>query len=380
MKVVINNFFVSILNSSCAKRAVFLFVIIMYYYRDIKNFQFSINRKVFSLSSATYLYLAEWFFTGNKRCKKMNINNILIVNSMFKELQTLIEKEQIHKNFRFLSEDEMTAEELEWADALVCFNLKTNVDYSQVKWVHSLGAGVDRFLFEKSWDENVLLTRTICSFGQRIAEYCLSYILKDLQFHDRFRVEKSQKNWSPITPKLLSDQKVLVYGTGEIGQTTAKILSALGVEVYGVSQSGKEKDGFKEVLTLETHFSRLTSVDYIINTLPLTDRTAKFFSNNIFGQLSHAGFINVGRGATVDEQALLNALNAGNVRFAVLDVFTQEPLPKENPLWDHPNVQITPHISAVTTPDEGVACFIETLKNIEGNSPLRNRVDVRKGY
>ncbi|MDP4172224.1 MAG: NAD(P)-dependent oxidoreductase, partial [Bacillota bacterium] len=164
----------------------------------------------------------------------MKVNNILIASPMYKELQTLIEREQIQKNFLFLSEKGVTVENLEWADALVCFNLKSNVDYSRVKWVHSLGAGVDRFLYGKSWNENVLLTRTICSFGQRIAEYCLIYILRDLQFHDEFRDAKFRKNWQPIIPKLLSNQKVMIYGTGEIGQTTAKILSALGVEVYGV--------------------------------------------------------------------------------------------------------------------------------------------------
>ena len=286
----------------------------------------------------------------------------------------------MQKNFRFLPEERLTTDHLDWADALVCFNLKSNVDYGQVKWVHSLGAGVDRFLYGKSWDKNVLLTRTICSFGQRIAEYCLSYILKDLQFHDQFLIAQVRKNWEPITPKLLGNQKVMIYGTGEIGQRMAKIFSSLGVEVYGVSLSGRDKDDFKEVLTLDSHYSQLSGMDYIINTLPLTEQTANLFSENIFGRLSNAGFINVGRGATLDESALLDALNDQLVRFAVLDVFAQEPLPEENPLWDHQNVHITPHISAVTTPHEAVMCFIGTLKNIEENKPLKNKVDVDKGY
>lgn len=310
----------------------------------------------------------------------MNINNILIVSPMFKELQTLMEKEQLENNLRYLPEEELTSDDLKWADALVCFNLKSNIDYSQVEWVHSLGAGVDKFLYGKSWDENVLLTRTVCSFGQRIAEYCLSYILKDLQFHDQFNKEKSQKNWKPMTPKLIGNQKVIVYGTGEIGQTVAKIFSALGVEVYGVSLTGNDKEYFQEVMTVDSHFSRLSNMDYIINTLPLTEQTAKLFNEKIFQQLSNIGFINVGRGATVDETALLDALKDQHVRFAVLDVFAIEPLPKENPLWEHPNVYITPHISAVTTADEGIACFIETLNKIQENKPLSNKVDTRKGY
>ncbi|MDR7078093.1 phosphoglycerate dehydrogenase-like enzyme [Neobacillus niacini] len=310
----------------------------------------------------------------------MNISTILVVSPMYKELQTLIEKEVPQKNFRFIPEDGLTQNDLSWADALVSFNLKADYDYSHVKWVHSLGAGVDRFLYKKDWNEAVLLTRTICSFGQRIAEYCLSYILKDLQFHDVFQEQQGQKNWKQQTPRLVGNQKVLVYGTGEIGQMIAKVFSGLGVDVYGVSLSGQEKAYFKKVMKLDSHLSRLSEMNYIINTLPLTEKTEKVFNERIFSHLSNAGFINVGRGASVDEENLLQALSVNHVSFAVLDVFAQEPLPENNPFWSHPRILITPHISAVTTPNEGAACFLETLKNIEENKPLKNIVDIKKGY
>lgn len=310
----------------------------------------------------------------------MKIKNILLVSPIYRELQALIENVAPHKTFRFMPEEELSQEDLSWADALVSFNLKAEYDYSSVKWVHSLGAGVDRFLHKKDWNQEILLTRTICSFGQRIAQYCLSYILKDLQLHDRFKEQQQQKHWVQSTPKLIGEQKVLVYGTGEIGQMIAKVFSGLGVDLYGVSLSGKEKAGFKEVMSVDSNFSVLNEMNYVINTLPLTARTEKLFNSAIFNQLSNAGFMNVGRGASVDEAALLHALNENTVRFAVLDVFEQEPLPKSNPLWDHPRVQITPHISAVTTPSEGAACFLETLKNIEENKPLKNIVNTKNGY
>jgi glyoxylate/hydroxypyruvate reductase len=310
----------------------------------------------------------------------MNIKNILVVSPMYKELRLFIEKEAPHKSFRFLPEEELSQNDLTWADALVSFNLKADYDYSNVKWVHSLGAGVDRFLHKKVWNEEVLLTRTICSFGQRIAEYSLSYILRDLQQHDNFQKQQQQKSWEQRTPKLIADQKVLVYGTGEIGQMIAKVFSSLGVDVVGVSLSGTRKDYFKEILTLDSHFSRLSEMNYIINTLPLTEKTEKLFNHAIYNQLSNAGFINVGRGASVDEEALLQALNENQVRFAVLDVFVNEPMPENHPFWNNPRVQITPHISAVTTPEEGAACFLKTLKNIDENQPLSNRVDTKKGY
>jgi glyoxylate/hydroxypyruvate reductase len=310
----------------------------------------------------------------------MDIRNILLVSPMYKELQVLIEKEAPGKSFRFIPEEKLTQADLSWADALVSFNLKADYDYSSVKWVHSLGAGVDRFLFRKEWSDEILLTRTICSFGQRIAEYCLSYILKDLQFHDTFHEQQQQKIWEQRTPKLIGNQKVLVYGTGEIGQMIAKVFSGLGVDVYGVSLSGREKEYYTKVLTLDSHFSRLNEMNYVINTLPLTNQTEKLFNESIFRQLSNTGFINVGRGASVNEEDLLQALRDNQVSFAVLDVFATEPLPENNPLWSHPRVQITPHISAVTTANEGAACFLETLKNIDEDKPLINRVDTKKGY
>ena len=240
----------------------------------------------------------------------MIINNILIVSPKFAELKRFIEKEELQKNIRYMPEEQMSEADLNWADALVCFQLKSNIDYTQFKWVHSLGAGVDQFLFKKEWNENVLLTRTICSFGQRIAEYCLSYILKDLQFHDDFRESKREKNWQPITPKLLNEQKVMIFGTGEIGQITARTLSSLGMEVSGVSLSGKGKENFKEVIPVETHHSRLGEMDYVINTLPLTIETENLFNEHIFQHLSNACFINVGRGGSLDELALLYGIES----------------------------------------------------------------------
>ncbi|WP_318502447.1 D-2-hydroxyacid dehydrogenase [Bacillus sp. T3] len=310
----------------------------------------------------------------------MVIKNILVISPMYKEVQRLIEKEALPYCIHYLAEERLNEAELDWADALVCFNLKADIDYSGVKWVHSLGAGVDRFLYGKKWDEKVLLTRTICSFGQRIAQYSLSYILQDLQAHQKFAENEKQKNWQPYTPGLLSEQKLMIYGTGEIGQTVAKVLSSFGVKVYGVSLSGTKKDYFHEVLSIDTHYTRLNEMNFVINTLPLTEQTYTLFNKDIFQHTRNIGFINVGRGASLDEIALLEALAANQVRFAVLDVFSQEPLPKEHPFWEHPSIVITPHISAVTTPEEGVACFIETLNNIEENKPLRNIVNPSKGY
>lgn len=308
----------------------------------------------------------------------MDIHNILVVDPDYQEIRRLIEQQSVNKHFRYATE--VTKEDLQWADALVGFYMKGDIDYRQVKWVHSLGAGVDQFLFQKEWDEQVLLTRTICSFGDRIAQYCLSYLLKDLQQHDFFHHNQTRNVWKPSTPKLLNELKIMVYGTGEIGQAVAKTVSYFGAEVVGVSLSGKAKAGFKEVYTTEAHYARLNEMDVLINTLPLTEKTERLFNADIFQSLIEAVFINVGRGASLDEEALLAALNRGKVRYAVLDVFSTEPPEKEHPFWRHPKIYMTPHISAVTTAEEGVSCFLETLRNIEENKPLSNQVDIKRKY
>ncbi|MFC4404061.1 D-2-hydroxyacid dehydrogenase [Gracilibacillus xinjiangensis] len=310
----------------------------------------------------------------------MNIANIIFLSPINQELEVLLENYHINKKIRFLTEENLNGEDLEWADALVTFKTTSNYDYSKVKWVHSLGAGVDNFTFHNEWKDDVILTRTITSFGQRISEYCLSYILKDIQFHEQFQYQKSIKLWKPITPKMLNEVCVLIYGTGEIGQKIAEVLTGFGVKVYGVSRSGKQKDHFADILTIDSHYSLLSQVDYVINTLPLTEKTENLFHAGIFDHYSSIGFINVGRGESVKEKDLLQAITRNQVRFAVIDVFANEPLPEDHVFWEHPKIFLTPHISAVTTAKEAAECFVETLENIEKNKPLPNRVDVKQGY
>lgn len=310
----------------------------------------------------------------------MNINKILVVSPMIEELEKYIEPYKLDKEIRYLTEEALTEADLDWADAFCGFQIKKHTDYSKVKWVHSLGAGVDGFLYDQRWDENVLLTRTVCSFGQRIGEYCLSYILKDAQAHTEFTRQQQEKIWRERTPALLGEKTAVIYGTGEIGRKVAEMLSLYGMKVYGISLSGKQKPAFEQVVTIDASFSIIKETDYVINTLPLTEKTVDLFNKHFFDQIRNIGFINVGRGKSVVDEALLEAVEHRRVRFAVLDVFRKEPLPGPHPFWDHPHITITPHISAVTTAREAVDCFVATLESVEAGQVLENRVDVRKGY
>ncbi|KYD27997.1 D-3-phosphoglycerate dehydrogenase [Geobacillus sp. B4113_201601] len=118
----------------------------------------------------------------------------------------------------------------------------------------------------------------------------------------------------------------------------------------------------------------------MIAALPLTEETHHLFDKTFFSCLHNAGFINVGRGATVEEAALVGALENRNVRLAVLDVFEEEPLPLHSPLWGHPHVIITPHIAALTAAEDAARSILDTLRRIETGEPLANAVDVSRQY
>ncbi|MCG1021164.1 D-2-hydroxyacid dehydrogenase [Sutcliffiella horikoshii] len=313
----------------------------------------------------------------------MKINNILFTGRLVKELDSLLDSCEALKGrgLRFIPESVVSREDLEWADAYVAFQPTENFHFGNVKWIHSLGAGVDRYMALGNWPDDVLLTRTITSFGQKIAEYTLSYMLKDLQHHDTFRDQQGRGEWKMVAPRALNEVKVVIFGTGEIGHEVARILAYFGGKVYGVSRSGTDKEYFREVMPLVgVRDSHLGEVDYVINTLPLTEETECLFDEDFFGKMNQAVFLNVGRGGTVDHGALLAALDSGKLKAAVLDVFEEEPLPAESPLWSHRGVTITPHISAITTPEEAVACFLETLECVESGGKLRNAVNVGRGY
>lgn len=314
----------------------------------------------------------------------MKIKNILFTGRLKNELQSLLDTcvALEGRALRFISESNVTLENIEWADAYVAFQPTENFHFSNLKWVHSLGAGVDRYISLGKWPDNVLLTRTITSFGQKIGEYTLSYMLKDLQHHDTFCDQQGRGVWKMLAPRAMDELTVLVYGTGQIGQELARILAFFGVKVYGVSRSGAEKSHFCKVMPLAgVEDGCLRDADYVINTLPLTEETEHLFDDVFLGKLNQAVLVNVGRGGTIDHIALLDGLNNGNLKAAVLDVFEEEPLPVGSPLWNHPAVTITPHISAITTPEEAATCFLETLECVEsGQRELRNAVDVGRGY
>ena len=159
----------------------------------------------------------------------MDIRRILVTGRLYDELAALLPDKRPDKEYRFVAEEELKADDFVWADAYIGFQPAGPFSLANLRWVHSLGAGVDAFLWGREWNRNVLLTRTIGTFGEQIAEYCLSYLLRDAQCHDVYAWYQEQRQWKPIAPKRLGEQRIVIYGTGEIGRRIAETLRLFGV-------------------------------------------------------------------------------------------------------------------------------------------------------
>ncbi|WP_438347595.1 D-2-hydroxyacid dehydrogenase [Paenibacillus sp. FA6] len=262
---------------------------------------------------------------------------------------------------------------------------------SSLKWIQSWSAGVDKMPLDLFSEQDILLTTASGVHSIPIAESIFAMMLAFSRGIQQ-SIQNQQANlWNPKiasggsgTLSELHDKTIVIVGVGEIGSKTAQIAKAFGMNVLGVRRSGKSSPYVDTMFTMVNLHEALNQSDYIINILPLTEETRHIFDTAAFTACKRGTcFINVGRGPTVDTTALLGALEEGTIGYAGLDVFEEEPLPADHPLWKMNQVIITPHISGNTEHyDERVFdIFIENLKAyIEGQGLPRNLVNYTLKY
>lgn len=275
----------------------------------------------------------------------------------------------------------VTADDLAWADTYVGFLPPPLPTMGSVQWVHCTGAGVNAWLYPNELSRDILLTRTSESFGVYIAEWALSRALAVRQQILDLAERQRRHEWAPRDVGYIRGSRAVVVGTGDIGSHIARLFAALGAEVHGVSRSGKADPAvFKTTSKVSELRALAATADWLIVTIPLTSETRGLVSRDVLSACRGAVLMNAGRGATVDEGAIPEALEKGWLSGAALDVFAVEPLPPTSPLWDDRRVMISPHISGLTTPEGAVAGFLECLGEIErGQLPART-VDRDRGY
>ncbi|MBF6038534.1 MULTISPECIES: D-2-hydroxyacid dehydrogenase [Pseudomonas] len=248
------------------------------------------------------------------------------------------------------------------------------------QWLQSTWAGITPLLVD-GLPRHYRLTRAVGIFGQVMAEYVLTYMLGHEREVLARLVSQVERKWDSRQGQSLAGRKVLIVGTGDIGQTVAKFLLPFGVELYGIASEAREQAPFIEVGALADLPRLVGEVDYVINLLPNTPNTHDLYDATLFKQFKPTGlFINVGRGVAVVDADLVEALKEGHLAGAVIDVCRQEPLPQRHPFWTAWGLLLTGHSSAPTSPSMMVNLFVENLRAYEAGEALRGEVDFERGY
>jgi len=255
-----------------------------------------------------------------------------------------------------------------------------------LRWVQSGSAGVEKLLFPALAQSPVVLTNSRGLYAEPLAEFvlfCVLFFAKNFGFLERHR---RARQWQRYHPAELHGATLGIVGFGGTGRATARLAKAFGMKVLALKRrpgAAAGQDLVDHLVPREARRELLAESDYVVNALPLTAETAGYFDETAFGSMKTAAcFINVGRGGTVDEQALIRALREGRIAGAGLDVFQQEPLPAGSELYTLPNVIVSPHSADLTDryPPRSARFFLENLKRYVSGQPLLNVVDKSLGY
>lgn len=279
---------------------------------------------------------------------------------------------------------------LEGAEILLGWDFRADLlrsawtNASSLRWVHWAGVGLDSVLFPELIEGEVILTNSRGVFDRAMAEYVLGLILNFAKGYSETTSLQSDARWVHRLTERIDQKHALIIGVGSIGRAIARMLKSVGMIVSGVGRMERNGDpDFEQIYAGRDLNSALPQADYVIVIVPLTEQTYRMIGNEQFKAMKpSARLINVGRGATVDETALITALQAGKIAGAALDVFENEPLPPESPLWSMPRVLISPHMSGDFFGYENALadCFFENYHRYRANKPLLNIVDKSLGF
>jgi len=246
----------------------------------------------------------------------------------------------------------------------------------QLRWVQSTWAGIDAIAHFAS--ETLQVTPLKGVFGPAMTEYVMGWLLA---IERNVISRASHTQWTPSLEPRIAGKRLGIMGTGGIGAAIALAAKSFGVEVMGLNSDGRAVDGFTACYPGADRLAFAEGLDYLVSVLPQTSQTDNLIDHEVLMRLNpRAIVINAGRGNAVVEADLIASLNAGHLRAAVLDVFREEPLPPDDPLWSTPGVHITSH-TAAPTPDEAIGeVFERNLKRYIAGEPLTDAVQPGRGY
>jgi phosphoglycerate dehydrogenase-like enzyme len=258
-------------------------------------------------------------------------------------------------------------------DVLLCFSppMADHVvrDAKKLKWIQALGTGVDNIVDLPSLGKEVVVTNVRGIHGAPVSEATLAYMLSLARDMPRAVHEQDKAQWQRWPAQLLSGKTVGILGVGLIAEYLAPICKALGMTTIGITGTPRETKGFDRMVARDKLLEVAPELDFLVALLPLSEESRNIVGRDLFKAMKPTAYlVNVARGGVVDEPALIEALEAGEIAGAALDVFSQEPLPPDNPIWKAKNVQIFSHLGgyslgyedrAMPTIAGNMACFLE---------------------
>lgn len=262
----------------------------------------------------------------------------------------------------------------------VAWNQPKNVfdSYSNLKVISSLGAGADHLLKDSTISDDIIFTKVFDpSMVTQMNDYVHSCVLSILLKLDHYR---ETKKWDPQRKYSRDDLNIGIMGLGNIGQKVATYLSDQGFNVFGLSHS--EKDLLEIQTFTPNHMDEfLGRINILVNLLPLTDETEGILDLDLFKKLRNPSYlINAARGSHLVDEDLIYALDTETVKAAYLDVFSEEPLPDSHPFWNRNKIHITPHIAAISDPENVAKAIVDNYKRLLSGMDLQNLVNREKGY
>ena len=256
----------------------------------------------------------------------------------------------------------------------------------RLAWVHSRSAGIDHVMSPALSETKAIMTNGRGVFSPALAEFAMAGILHFLKDVPRMQRAKEARKWEPYEPEALRGKTLGLVGYGDIGQAVARRARAFDMTVLAVRKRVVTDDDGLGVRFLQgpgALLELMRASDAAVVVAALTAETRGLVSAEAIAALRpRSVLVNVARGPVVDEPALVEALRAGRLRGAVLDVFAEEPLPPEHPLWGLDNLLLSPHC-ADNVPgwlESALTVFLDNLERFRRGEPLRNRVDPARGY
>jgi phosphoglycerate dehydrogenase-like enzyme len=255
-----------------------------------------------------------------------------------------------------------------------------------LRWVHSRSVGLERSLFPELVESAVPLTNGVGVFSPSLGEFTLAAILYFAKDFRRMIRNQMAGVWDQFDTTMISGQIVGIIGYGDIGRAIAARVHSLGMTVLAVKRNPSNlrgADPFVDVYGPERRIEMISRCDYVVLAAPLTSETVGMIGEpELAAMKSTAVVINIGRGPLIDENALINALRAGRIKGAALDVFDKEPLPPGHPFYKLENVLLSPHCAdhTPTWHDEAMELFIAQYERFRNNEALLNVVNKKLGY